>query len=241
MKISAISLPKPVPPKLKPSSKAAKNSEPTKRCLHPRQHLAQHLGARIQATISAQHLDNAGGHRPGLVWRPLRPRARRLRVASRTVIPSATLPIINIQLLPETSARPTPIHSYRPAAATAIQDLRDLLTDSGILRRRIFHQSWRCPAPSLPLRPPQHPGLLHPIRTLLHHNPSESCIPSCRLRTRLPAIRDTSPSVVRLAAGIRRNSLPCVHSILRCYSRQDPNTAGQAVSTRLPCVHNILR
>ena len=93
--------------------------------------------------------------------------------------------------------------------------------------------------PRLPLRPPlvfgdqrpQHPSLLHPIRTLLHHNPSESCIPSCRLRTRLPAIRDTSPSVVRLAAGIRRNSLPCVHSTLRCYSRRDPNTAGQAVST----------
>ena len=165
MKISAISLPKPVPPKLKPSSKAAKNSEPTKRCLHPRQHLAQHLGARIQATISAQHLDNAGGHRPGLVWRPFRPRARRLRVASRTVIPSATLPIISIQLLPETSARPTLFHSYRPAAATAIHDLRDLLTDSGILRRRIFPQSWACPAPSLPLRPPQHPGLSAPCST----------------------------------------------------------------------------
>ena len=126
--------------------------------------------------------------------------------------------------------------------ARAILDLRDLLTDSGILRRRIFPQSWACPAPSLPLRPPQHPGLLHPIRTLLHHNPSESCIPSCRLRTRLPAIRDTSPSVVRLAAGIRRNSLPCVHSTLRCYSRQDPNTAGQAVSTHtLCCVRRITR
>ena len=184
---------------------------------------------------ATQHLDNAGSHDLGLVWRPLRPRARRLRVASRTVIPSATLPIINIQLLPETSARPTPFHSYRPAPATAIHDLRDLLTDSGILRRRIFPQSWACPAPSLPLRPPQHPGLLHPIRTLLHHNPSESCIPSCCLRTRLAAIRDTSPSVVRLAAGIRRNSLPCVHSILRCYSRQDPNTAGQAVSTHTLC------
>ena len=47
---------------------------------------------------------------------------------------------------------------------------------------------------------------------------------------------------VRRITRLRRNSLPCVHSTLRCYSQQDPNTAGQAVSTHtLCCVRRITR
>ena len=94
------------------------------------------------------------------------------------------------------------VHGSNPQSATNTLTMR-AATDLGLFGAR----SALGPAPSLPLRPPQHPGLLRSIRTLLHHKPSERCIPSCRLRTRLPTIRDTSASVVRLAAGIRRNSL----------------------------------